>query len=352
MKKIIIFLLFSSLQFSIFANEDLNDSHQNKELDVTSKIKELKERLDPMKRIGLNLAFQKEIYQLEEVMAKSGDGDVVGNGGGIVEMMFHSAYNNLPYLLEVCIQQENCNISKQEKEILKEMSEVIEININKSDKFAFIDEKYSGFFYEGPSNTPRVARTGFTDEFPIYVNIAQLYNMLDLVNMNYITALIVHEVGHQIGIEDHDFLHHLGLKVAAMARLDFKSHSFDIPGQSNYQLKVTQSEGHLKSDTFIYLKQRKHNFNISEAILSEFSCPKNYRDIQKINITNVRQTSSAIFLKDFISELEIEVHMECFDSLEGMSYSAKKAESFQFVFWNQENNEKLFKFAKRIPSKN
>lgn len=176
----------------------------------------------------LLLSFIISVSAINATAARGGD--VVGNGGGVVENNFIYAYKMLPQLLSTCIEKESCYQNAEDREVFKKIKSAVEINLRKStqDVFDFTSGKNKqGFFVTGASEPHRVAKTCLSTNCPVFINVDLLYQN-SKINLTYpaIAGLLVHEFGHQAGIESHIYLDSLGAKIRILADSRFTNYVY------------------------------------------------------------------------------------------------------------------------------
>jgi len=138
-------------------------------------------------------------------------GDIIGNGGGIVESQFEFAYQNLyKYIQEYLIT--NRPLMDINDYVALASIANIRNQMNVSDfALIFIDEE-NGLF-DNTDIPHRTAMTGNYPGAPILINRSQLYDPISgkaLLYQEDAVAILIHEIGHQAGIENHSYLDQLG----------------------------------------------------------------------------------------------------------------------------------------------
>ncbi|MCB0386200.1 MAG: hypothetical protein KDD43_12475, partial [Bdellovibrionales bacterium] len=170
--------------------------------------------LDPKDQAELLLSGQLPIDEVDDprVWELLVGGDIIGNGGGIVEVRFHQIYRTLPQLLRSCLVLPQCQLSREQKILLLEILEVAKVNVDLTYKLIFLDaNKAPGFFDTAPERVVRSARTGFRSQIPVFINRDHLYRLgLPALETPHILALLIHELGHQTGLLSHSELDNLG----------------------------------------------------------------------------------------------------------------------------------------------
>src|SRR5690606_26902362 len=104
-----------------------------------------------------------------------GSGDIVGNGGGLVEQNFQFAYDKAAEFIDQCIKKSSCGVSEDDLEILNEIKLTIISNWGSKDRLKFIPHTFSDFFHDEKDYEIRIAKTGFDPSFPILINLSLAY---------------------------------------------------------------------------------------------------------------------------------------------------------------------------------
>ena len=101
---------------------------------------------------------------------------------------------------------------------LVEINELLEKRKNKLRLVFFLDQAAKNSFFDESDQSLRSAKTGFSEEYPIYINIEYLYKS-NVADRAALITLLVHELGHQVGYTSHSFLDILGAEVARIIDL-------------------------------------------------------------------------------------------------------------------------------------
>lgn len=158
--------------------------------------------------IAINISFARN---------GSGGGDIVGNGGGLGEQNFIYALAHLPEFISITLQYDT--MSEDQRDDLTSIFKIARTQYNKSDKLKFLSEKdHPGFFRSSTDPEIRLAKTDFSPDSLIYVNLDLIYKRdaagdLQILSMPTMVASLVHEFGHQAGLRDHHYLDLLGARV-------------------------------------------------------------------------------------------------------------------------------------------
>ncbi|WP_372656222.1 hypothetical protein [Halobacteriovorax sp.] len=175
-------------------------------------------RLSDTQREQLNRQFARATAP---ILGRLGSGDIVGNGSGLVEQNFMSAYYSIQTAIQNCLNSYECDIDTQENILLREINQVYIDKIGQERPLLFASKAIAGDFFKSEEDkSSRIAMTGFSSDSQIFINL----DMAEKIN-NDIPAMIsilVHELGHQVGIANHSILDQLGAKVRNMWSSNFK----------------------------------------------------------------------------------------------------------------------------------
>lgn len=162
-------------------------------------------------------------------------GNFVGNGAGLGEFRFQTAYNDLSQHIRFCLDYKLCQMTSQEEVLLNKILSIAIANTSNADRLQFISEKdFPGFFQTTQTELHRIAKTDLNQTRPIYINRDLLYDVEGNSLLDYPTAsaILIHEIGHQTGEADHQVLDVIAAKVG----LAISSRS------SKYEIKLGNPE--------------------------------------------------------------------------------------------------------------
>jgi len=189
-------------------------------------------------------------------------GDVVGNGGGLLEGQAYFYYHNLENHLLTALEQNAIEFTNDEREVLQKILKSLP-NMEQVGKIIFLDPKdFRGFFFTpGVDPAPRVAKTGHSMDFPIFINTAMVYQRID-GDLRFWLGTLVHELGHQVGVANHLFLEELGAKVISTSELGRDTITAEM-GPNNH-LQVTSYNHYFidgSADLFVSYNNQHHVVN-------------------------------------------------------------------------------------------
>lgn len=190
----------------------------------------LTDRFSPIPRINrdlLNLDFQAQTQNLIDAF---NSGDIVGNGGGLIEQNFQFAYNSVLSAIDHCMIKLNCQMSPKEKILLMDIKSTYFLKFSETHHFIFLKENEAqSLFSKAVDPSERIAKTGFSHEFPIFINLTQIEQNPTLINdLGAQLAIILHELGHQAGYSSHSLLDSISSKVRAAFNYQMTSTSLKV----------------------------------------------------------------------------------------------------------------------------
>lgn len=144
-------------------------------------------------------------------------GDIIGNGGGIVEQRMFAAFKDTFRLVSQCLRNLTCPINSVDRNLLERVLQVARQNRHLPESLIFVSSTtYPLFFKDPETGLVRSAKTGFRPELPVFVNREHLYhNGQPALSSAELIGLLVHELGHQAGEANHTRLDDLGARLAA-----------------------------------------------------------------------------------------------------------------------------------------
>ncbi len=170
-------------------------------------------------------------------------GGVVGNGAGLVEQNIQFVYLSLPKIIESCISLPNqCSVTPEELIILEKIEVIVRRNYSTQNRIIFMSEKLNpGFFTTSSTENNRVAKTSLNSSMPIYFNVDEIYDSAGKPALDFagISAILVHELGHQTGEPSHAKLDILGAKVRLFLSFKFVNFEYSFSSsQSGIEMNI------------------------------------------------------------------------------------------------------------------
>lgn len=143
-------------------------------------------------------------------------GGYAGNGGGLVEQNFNFVYSSLPRLIESSAAMITNQFSNAELATLLKIGEIAQQNSSNSKRLLFLSgQKHPEIFNTSEEELHRLAVTTLNPGDTIFVNSDLLYTDqgTPMLTIGEIVSILVHEVGHQTGEKDHQYLDIIGSKL-------------------------------------------------------------------------------------------------------------------------------------------
>ncbi|EPZ50150.1 hypothetical protein M902_0605 [Bacteriovorax sp. BAL6_X] len=225
------------------------------------------ERLTPSQSYILTKNFNKKSMPIIKAL---GSGDIVGNGSGLIEQNFTFAYYNLQNAIFNCLGDKyKCQVDSQEESILREINQAFIAKADMKRPLIFVSKEFAGdFFHNKIDITSRIAKTGFSRRAHIFINLEEsIFIANDIPAM---ISILIHELGHQIGVISHSFLDQLGTKVRNQWNENWQSFEFEING-APLTLRLLSNANNYISSNLSYTYNGKLEY-LGETIYKYLSC--------------------------------------------------------------------------------
>ncbi len=274
------------------------------------------ERIERVQVCGNNRC---EMVPVRDVIRRIQDdrargGDIIGNGGGLGEMNFVYALTNLADFISDTVKNES--ISRNDAENLLKIAALSRREAKKQDKLVFISALNNPEVFSATSSDEvRLAVTGLSATAPIFVNLDMIYtktfDMVEVMALPEMISILVHEMGHQVGIEDHAYLDYLGARVRRMVSRDINRISRPLGDKTKFEFL-----------SFSYWSQNFPKLQLSiEAKLTDFSselaplmkCSDGKRPVS-MRMSNQHLAAPAVFNGNWIIAFRAWVELACFQS--------------------------------------
>jgi hypothetical protein len=217
----------------------------------------------------------------------SGDGNVVGNGGGMSEGTFEYSFQILGRVIKDCLQDQYCLDEQHEYDLLKNIYSVHQQNMTMKNYLIFVDgEVHKSFFDEGNGRGPRTALTGSKSMLPIFINTSHLYDALGAPrwDVGKSISILVHELGHQAGNPDHRYLDKVGQKVKRFLEADKTTLESKV---NDEVVRVWMRNGQNPTEQFeLGVFWDGEEKNIRDEVLNNIKCPREF-DLDKFSFSNL-----------------------------------------------------------------
>lgn len=230
-------------------------------------------------------------------------GDLVNNGGGLAERNVLFAYQNIENSIKLCVESISCRVSLEEEVLLKKISESMIEERKKENQIAFISEKKrpGTFVIDG---VIKAAVTGSEIGSPIHINIDLLYfkknGVVEALNIQEATAMLIHELGHHHGVTTHTDLDVLGLKVAQELGKStynapvlpqdsslFATFVNGIPGKSFPEVMIGSNEQTINLTKLFAKKMACEMITIPISVLWKFNKGIHFKEPEAVIVHNV-----------------------------------------------------------------
>ncbi len=204
-----------------------------------------------------------------------GRGDEVGNGSGLYKNRVTHIFQNLDQYINQTLRFNSLQVD--EREHLSKIYDSYSL-IKTSTKLYFQNEDDS-FFIDGEY---KIAYTGLNLNSPIYFNIDKLYMIApDELSLTLI-SILVHEMGHKVGITDHFKLDLLGNLVSDLSIKEKTIYYTDIIKKTEF-IEVHTFHDEDLSNEILYITEYKtfslnkliDELNICDGIYEAFNFHKN-----------------------------------------------------------------------------
>jgi len=237
------------------------------------------------KRRVLNREFRQLI---NPVMNLVRSGDIVGNGGGLAEQNFLFTYRQLGNIIASCIETDYCNFKGRDLKVLFRIQEIADKNKLKENQLVFLNNLMAPtFFFDSYDAQTRTAKTGYSDEFPIFINLDIVYSEgSDLIsNTAAITGLLIHEIGHQAGVQSHRELDILATKLRKYVSLDSTYTKIAIFNRA-LSIKSYSARSH-SAKNLLLLEYENKIFDLSVAMKKSLKCSNKNDQLVNVKTSNI-----------------------------------------------------------------
>lgn len=292
-------------------------------------------RISKSERIRFNAEFSENILPL---MESYGTGDIVGNGGGLLEQNFLLAYYSLQTAIENCLTLEECYSSVNQRLILKEINQLFIDKIRNKTPLVFIkNSDTNNFFYDEYDQTERVAKTGFSKKYPIFINLDVTTNIVN--DVPAMLGIIIHELGHQAGIVSHNFLDQLGAKIRKMWLSNWVISDVNVSGE-NLLVRLFSTNSNLINSKLSYVFNGKVQ-SLNSLIYRNISCGEG-ETLYGFSLSNGhwQRPVNTSFRTTIKKTFWLDVYCEDTNS---QSYLVKKDLDIRFIFNSFRNKYPILK---------
>jgi hypothetical protein len=205
-------------------------------------------------------------------------GGLVHDGAGVVEQDFIYAYESIPQSVASCFQNPRCagELPADAIQALKDISSLVSRNILTTHPLHFVSAKASpGFFDLSVTEPNRIAMTELRPNAQIFINTDLLYTAdgIPAVDFGKATAILIHEVGHQTGRQDHAFLDFIGSKVRENLASNISFHTAQlVAGKNDLTIQIVDFNLVAISSS-VYYSSGDKKLPLNGVILQSITCP-------------------------------------------------------------------------------
>lgn len=194
-------------------------------------------------------------------------GDEVGNGAGLIENRIINIYHNIDRYIAAALEHGDFRDSE-----IEDLSKIlIHWSTIENETIVQFSEDQSFFEIDGDV---KIAVTGLELDSPIFLN-STLINTLEASEYyEAMVSVLVHELGHKVGILDHNYLDALGSKVSRSTLKSQQFYFLDILNRENFVEVVSFHSSDLSDKIILNLEGQ--TYNISEYIDEQGVCNGTY----------------------------------------------------------------------------
>lgn len=228
--------------------------------------------LEPEEREIRNIDFEK-VSKL--ILESSSGADIIGNGGGVLEQNMIYLYRNLDRFISHCMMHPLCASTDEKQFIIKEIRNLIVHNRDQKNRLVFLKKNhFNSFFQNDLDPSERIAKTGFSSAFPIYINLPLAEKMAMEKDLSLLLGILIHEVGHQVGVASHSFLDELAAEIRIVFYDNFQNLDVNV---ADTKVSFFLFNGSGEYDYFQAKLLVGDTFHVLENISDDLDCPTGYR---------------------------------------------------------------------------
>lgn len=281
-------------------------------------------RLPDVERIELDRQFSLETAHLIE---EFGSGDIVGNGGGLIEQNFILAYFSVQTAIENCLATALCYKSLHDKRILKELNTLFINKLNQKNTLIFLKNSDTDNFFNGELDaSERLAKTGFSKDHPIFINIDEASDIKN--NIPAMISILIHELGHQLGITGHNYLGLLSAKVRNNWEESWTESSIEI-GERTLTAKLFSTQSNFINAKLSYEFEGSAK-NLNSKIFEVLKCNAG-ETLYGFYLSNQHWNRPVSTRKNYSVNMELWLDIYCQDTY-GAIWTNQKDLSVKFDF--------------------
>lgn len=276
----------------------------------------------------------------DQILAMASGPDIIGNGAGLAEQNLTYLFRHLDRYLALGLNQSHV-LDQQQRKVVQEILDVVLKNRFKKKSLVFLNsENFENFFNSHLDPEERVAKTGFSSDFPIFINLGQIYKNDLESEVATLLGILVHELGHQVGVGDHQYLDEL----AADIRDLFEGYYSKVSVRQNdneFAFFHYQEHGDSAFDRGV-LSIGQNNFIPFSVNDSNYTCPIDGKlhsmSWENAHFSDIREVGDELVVK-----ISVWADIACSSPLLRSVTSLREKLSFEFKFKSLEQQDS-FKF--------
>jgi hypothetical protein len=281
-------------------------------------------RIPEIEKVELNRQFSLDTKPLIDAF---GSGDIVGNGGGLLEQNFILAYYSLQSAIEDCLTTYFCYKNLQDKNVLKEIRTLFIQKLEQKNSLIFLSNSDTdNFFNDEFDRSARLAKTGFSIKHPIFINIDEAIAIQN--DIPAMISILIHELGHQVGIASHSYLDQLSVKVRKNWEANWTESSIDIEDRV-LTTRLFSTKNNFISAKFSYVFEGKAR-NLNSKIYDVLKCNAG-ETLYGFYLSNAHWNRPISNRRDYSVTMDLWLDLYCEDH-HGSIWTSQKDLSIEFEF--------------------
>lgn len=274
----------------------------------------------------------------QRVLSMASGPDIIGNGAGLAEQNLTYIYRHLDRYLVLGLNQPHI-LDQGQRKVTQKILNIVLKNRFQKNSLVFLNSKvFDDFFNDILDPEERVAKTGFSSDFPIFINLGQVYKSNLEGEVSSLLGILIHELGHQVGVSDHQYLDEL----AADLRDVFESHFSKVSiqrGGVEFSFSHYKEHGDSSLDRGVLSIGEKAfiPFSLNEM---NFECPLDGKlysmTWENPHFLDIKENDKKLSVK-----VSVWADIACSSSLMRSVTSLKEKLSFEFKLERTQENDEL-----------
>jgi hypothetical protein len=274
----------------------------------------------------------------ERVLAQRSGSDIIGNGAGLAEQNITYLFRHLDRYLILGLNQGEF-LDSQQKEIVRKMLKLVLKNRFNDKALIFLNSNiFEDFFHDVLDPEERIAKTGFSSEFPIFFNINQVYRTGLANEVSSLLGILIHELGHQGGVASHHYLDELSADLRMLFESFYSSVSVDYEGLE-FSFSHYKEHGRSAIDRGV-LSIGKKTFIPFSVNDSNYKCPNDGR-LHSMNWQNAHFLNLEKKKDEYTVKISVWAEITCSTLLLNSVTSMREKLSFEFRLKKMNENEEF-----------